>query len=71
MVAEVITVKALSADQLTKIQSIFEKVLGNKLLLTAHHDANILGGMIVRSGDMLFDASISRQLQKLTQQITD
>lgn len=63
---EITTVKALSPEQTTKVQSIFEKILGSKLLITTCQDADILGGIVVRSGDMLFDASIAKQLQKLT-----
>lgn len=63
--AEVISAFALSATQQAAISAGLKKRLGRDINLVASVDANLIGGAIVRAGDMVIDGSITGQLDKL------
>ena len=63
--AEVVSAKALSAAQLTKIKSALRTALGQDPELEARVDPSILGGLKVKVGSKLFDASLKTKLDTL------
>ena len=42
-----------------------EKVIGKKVTITSEVDPDIIGGMVVRVGDTVFDASVANHLKKV------
>lgn len=45
------------------------KVMGSKLEISKHVDDRLLGGVVIRAGDTLIDASLATQLRKLAQEM--
>ena len=63
--AEVVSAKPLSAAQLNKIKSALRTALGQDPELEARVDPSILGGLKVKVGSKLFDASLKTKLDTL------
>lgn len=64
--AEVVSAVALSAAQTKKIQAELRAALGRDPELTARVDPSILGGLKVKVGSKLFDASLKTKLDQMT-----
>jgi len=64
-VAFVTTAIALTADLEKKILKQVESMTGNKVTLENKIDESIVGGFILRVGDLQYDASISNKLSNL------
>lgn len=67
--AVVTTAKALSAEEQTEIAEKFGKVLNKKLRIQTVVDPSILGGVIVKIGDRLYDGSIKSKLEHFSHQL--
>ena len=63
--AEVVTAQALTDAQLKSIQSTLRASLGKDPELTARVDPTILGGLKVKVGSKLFDASLKTKLDQM------
>jgi len=63
--AEVISAFPLSETQQSSLQAGLKKRLGREVSLVSKVDENLLGGAIVRAGDLVIDGSVSGQLDKL------
>ncbi|RZJ30634.1 MAG: F0F1 ATP synthase subunit delta [Brevundimonas sp.] len=63
--AEVVTAQALTAAQLKTIQTTLRASLGKDPELTARVDPAILGGLKVKVGSKLFDASLKTKLDQM------
>ena len=63
--AEVVTALPLSAVQLKGVAAALRQALGKDAELTARVDPAILGGLKVRVGSRLFDASLKSKLDSL------
>jgi F-type H+-transporting ATPase subunit delta len=63
--AEVATAFPLSEAQQRAITDALKKRLGRDVSLTTRVDESIVGGAVVRAGDLVIDASVTGQLQKL------
>jgi F-type H+-transporting ATPase subunit delta len=66
MDVEVISSSALSEQQITAISSKLEQRLERKVSLICSVDETLLGGVIIRAGDLVIDNSISGQLDRLS-----
>ena len=64
--AEVISAVELTATQSQKIQSELRAALGRDPELTTRVDPSILGGLKVKVGSKLFDASLKTKLDQMT-----
>ena len=64
--AEVITAMALTDDQKSALSSALEARLGLKVQLEETIDAGLVGGAIVKAGDMVIDGSAKGRIEKLT-----
>jgi F-type H+-transporting ATPase subunit delta len=62
LVAQVRTVVALTDEQLEKLGAALAARLGHEVHLNVELDPQLLGGLTVRVGDILFDASIAHRL---------
>jgi F-type H+-transporting ATPase subunit delta len=63
--AEVVSAMALSAAQMKSIQSALRASLGKDPEMTARVDPSILGGLKVKVGSKLFDASLKTKLDQM------
>ena len=64
--AEVVTAKALTKDQLKSLEQALQQRLGLKVNLTEVVDADLIGGAIVKAGDLVIDGSARGRIEKLT-----
>ncbi len=64
-VAKVTTAVALTKELEDKIQAKIVELTGNSASIENIVDSNILGGFILRVGDVQYDASISNQFKEL------
>jgi F-type H+-transporting ATPase subunit delta len=63
--AEVVSAQALTAAQLKSIQTALRASLGKDPEMTARVDPSILGGLKVKVGSKLFDASLKTKLDQM------
>jgi len=59
--------KALAA----KLGDRLQEVLGAEPIVHTRIDPNVIGGMVVRVGDTVYDGSVANQLQQLREQMID
>lgn len=64
--AEVISAQEINDAQLSKIAASLKTRLGKEVRLTSKIDASLIGGAIVRAGDLVIDGSLSGRLDKLS-----
>ena len=70
-VATVTTAVALTAALEKKILSKVQELTGNKVALENKIDESIVGGFILRVGDLQYDASVSNKLNTLKREFTN
>ena len=63
--AAVISARALSAKQLDTIRATLRRVLGGEVAIDAHVDEGMIGGLVVRVGSRMVDASLRTKIQRL------
>ncbi len=56
---------ALDEAALKKLSSALTKALGKEVILVAETDPTLLGGVVARVGNLVFDASVKTQLQRM------
>lgn len=64
--ADVITAKPLTEDQKSSLAAALEQRLGLKVQLEETVDADLIGGAIIKAGDMVIDGSAKGRIEKLT-----
>ena len=67
--AEVVTAGPLAADKAQAIETSLARATGRKVLLSAHVDPAIIGGIITKIGGTVYDASITGQLSRMKQKL--
>ena len=67
--AEVISAMALTAEQEQAIAAGLKKKFGREISLVTHQDPSLLGGVIIRAGDVVIDGSVKGRLQQLASQL--
>lgn len=65
----VISATELSASQLQKIKERIEKRLQQAVKLDTRIDKKIIGGVIIKAGDLVIDASVRGKLNQLAEQL--
>ncbi len=63
--AVVTSAEALTEDQTNAIVVSLKKRLGREVSLSARTDPSLLGGAVIRAGDLVIDGSIRGKLEKL------
>lgn len=61
----------LAPETVAAIKATVEQKLGKNLVITEKIDATLIGGFILKVGDMLFDGSVASNLRKLQNEFTD
>lgn len=62
---ELLSAVELTEQQLQDLNSQLEKKLGRKININCQIDPTVMGGMIIRAGDLVIDASIRGKLNDL------
>jgi len=68
--AEVTSAKPLDAAQLSQITAALEKLSGKKVAVTKREDPSLLGGVVAKLGDTVYDGSLRTQLRTLRDELT-
>jgi F-type H+-transporting ATPase subunit delta len=69
--AEVTTAVPLSAERADAIVRGLSKTTGKHVTLSTHVDPTIIGGVIARLGSVVYDGSVTRQLDRLKATLID
>lgn len=67
--AEVTVARPMSEGERAQIEERLRQTTGKQVELHAHVNPLILGGIVIRIGDKLIDASVAGRLQRLRQQL--
>ena len=70
-VAHVTTAVPMTVDLEKKVLAQVKKMTGNKVTLENKVDESIVGGFILRVGDLQYDASVTNKLNKLKREFTN
>ncbi|MDD9822058.1 MAG: F0F1 ATP synthase subunit delta [Gammaproteobacteria bacterium] len=63
--AELVAAFAVGDEQQSTVAEALSRKLGRRVRLSAREDRGLIGGAIVRAGDLVIDASVRGQLQQL------
>ncbi|MBE9564150.1 MAG: F0F1 ATP synthase subunit delta [Proteobacteria bacterium] len=64
--AQVISAFTVNATQKKSIAAALKKRLGRDVTINTETDKSLLGGVIIRAGDIVIDGSVKTQLEKIT-----
>lgn len=67
--AEVTTATPLTPDRVQQIQKRLAEVTGRSVTLQTRVDPSIVGGLVAKVGSVVYDGSVTRQLQKLKERL--
>jgi F-type H+-transporting ATPase subunit delta len=67
--AEVTTAAPIDADRLSAIQRSLASVTGRSVTMSTRVDPAIIGGVVARVGSTVYDASVTRQLDRLRERL--
>ncbi|MCG8425184.1 MAG: ATP synthase F1 subunit delta [Proteobacteria bacterium] len=68
--AEVSSAAALTKAQLTQLKTILETISGKSVELENKEDPELLGGMVAKVGDVVYDGSLRTQLSQIRHSLT-
>jgi F-type H+-transporting ATPase subunit delta len=69
--AEVVTTEPLAPERASRIERSLAQVTGRTVTLSARVDPSIIGGVVARVGDTVYDGSIARQLAKMRERLIE
>jgi F-type H+-transporting ATPase subunit delta len=67
--AEITTAAPLTADRAQAIERGLAQLTGRTVRLAAHVDPSIIGGVVARLGDTIYDGSVTRQLARMKEKL--
>src|SRR5207237_3625838 len=65
----VTTAKELDADELEQVRQRVGQAIGKNAVIHQYVDDKIIGGLIIRVGDQIIDASVQEQLRSIRQRL--
>ncbi len=68
--AEVISATAVGAEQLKTIAAALKQRLGRDVTLATRLDPSLVGGIVIRAGDLVIDGSVRGKLRALATHLT-
>jgi F-type H+-transporting ATPase subunit delta len=69
--AQIVTALPLEDAQRASLQGALRQASGAEVTMSERVDPAIIGGVVARVGSLVFDASVSRQLERLRQRLTE
>lgn len=67
--ADVYTASALPEAYFTELEATLRRVTGREVTLSRHTDPSLIGGVVTRIGDQVFDGSIKHRLSELKDEL--
>ncbi len=67
--AEIATAYPLEESDETHLTALLEKALGKSVRMHATQDSSLIGGVLIRTGDKVIDASIRGQIERLAKRL--
>lgn len=67
--AEVVTATELPAEYFANLQRILEQATGKQVVVSSRIDPSIIGGVVTRVGDQVFDGSVQYRLNELKEEL--
>ena len=67
--AEVTSAVPLPDEAVEKLKASLAKATGRDVIVTAKVDASILGGVVAKVGSVVFDGSVTRQLERMRERL--
>ncbi|MFC4077363.1 F0F1 ATP synthase subunit delta [Salinithrix halophila] len=67
--AEVVTARPLTDKEEKELIAVFQKRIGKTLVVKNRVDSDLLGGVIVKIGDRLYDGSLAGKLERFQKQL--
>jgi len=67
--ADIITAKPLKTQTLAKIEEVLAKLTAKKVKTLVKEDESLIGGVIVKVGDLVLDGSVKAQIEGLKETI--
>ena len=68
--ADVYSAYRLSKEQREKLEAALKKRLGRDVKVTGHVDKSLLGGALIRAGDLVIDGTLKGRIEKLNAALT-
>jgi F-type H+-transporting ATPase subunit delta len=68
---EVIAAQRLDETRLWRIQQSLEGVTGKKVIVQQHTDADLLAGVVVKLGSLVYDGSLRTQMKQLREALLE
>jgi F-type H+-transporting ATPase subunit delta len=68
--AEVVSAKPLDPAQVSQITAALEKLSGKKVSISRREDPELLGGVVAKVGDTVYDGSLRTQLRTLRDELS-
>lgn len=68
--AEVVSAKPLDPAQLSQITASLEKLSGKKVSVSHREDPDLLGGVVAKLGDTVYDGSLRTQLRTMRDELS-
>lgn len=68
--AEVTSAKPLDPSQLSQITAALEKLSGKKVSISTRQDPDLLGGVVAKVGDTVYDGSLKTQLRTIRDELS-
>lgn len=68
--AEVYSARRLSKEQRLELEAALKKRLGREVKIHSHVDKSLLGGALIRAGDLVIDGSLKGRIEKLNAALT-
>jgi F-type H+-transporting ATPase subunit delta len=65
IIAEVLTAAPLTSSQQAELKTTLESLSGKKVQIEIKEDKSLLGGVIAKVGDLVYDGSLRTQLQEI------
>jgi F-type H+-transporting ATPase subunit delta len=67
--AEIVSAKPLDPSQLSQITAALEKLSGKHITITKREDPELLGGVVAKVGDTVYDGSLRTQLKNMRDEL--
>ena len=68
--AEVVSAKPLEPAQLSELVAVLEKLSGKKVTVQKREDPELLGGVVAKVGDTIYDGSLRTQLRNMRDELS-
>jgi F-type H+-transporting ATPase subunit delta len=66
---EVTSAESLTDEELAKVTDVLSGISGKQVRITTNVDASLIGGLVAKVGDMVFDGTIRTQLNQLKESL--